>query len=136
MEDSGGNLFAEKPLRYIELICKRAYFVNFSLKFLSKLDNIYFLPNFRSLSQSLLLQMPPSPPPGLSDNDCFEEIVSEEKFKFIWINVRNIKFEHNLFFFWMDHDCRVVQRHSVWGTSILFRKLTAYVRRFIKTFFL
>ena len=42
--------------------------------------------------------MPPSPPPGLSDNDCFEEIVSEEKFKFIWINVRNIKFEQNLFF--------------------------------------
>ena len=42
--------------------------------------------------------MPPSPPPGLSYNDCFEEIVSEEKFKFIWLDVRNIKFEYNLLF--------------------------------------
>ena len=36
----------------------------------------------------------------------------------------------------MDHDYRVVLRHFVWGTYILFRRVTTYVRLFVKTFFL
>ena len=36
----------------------------------------------------------------------------------------------------MGHDYRVVLRHFVWGTYILFRRVTTYVRLFVKTFFL
>ena len=36
----------------------------------------------------------------------------------------------------MDHDYRVVLRHFVWETYILFRRVITYVRLFVKTFFL
>ena len=35
----------------------------------------------------------------------------------------------------MDHDYRVVLRHFVWETYILFRRVITYVRLFVKTFF-
>ena len=35
----------------------------------------------------------------------------------------------------MEHDCRVHSGHSVWGTYILFRRVTANVRRFVNIYF-
>ena len=76
--------FPVYSLRYIESICKHAYFVNFSSIFL--LSSMTFI-SFRIFGVCLrgYLHNASSSSPGLTGNGCFEEVISEKIFRFICV---------------------------------------------------